>query len=193
MSVTWIEDALSSLGGVQWLGEYSGQIGLFSEKTTAECNANLYNQDACYTICASIGIGGWQGLLIWPCVNQCMVEACGSGILLSHTQMQKVGVKISPCFNACMDAYQQEAVGTDEAALKAAAQKCANQCGIGPLTKSTPGATKINKPAGGGAPTPSTPSAPPAPAVSRGAGSGGLLVAALVVAGVAALAIGAAR
>ena len=150
MTVRW----LGEQSPVRWLGESSGRVGLFEEPTTSACQANLYNQDACYAICAGVGIGGWAGLFIWPCVNQCMVEACGAGILVSHTQMQTAGAKISPCFNACMDAFQQESVGTDEAALKAAASNCASKCGFAQTVQATGGGKKIPRPGSGGSTTP---------------------------------------
>lgn len=191
MTLQWINDAPNSLGGVRWLGDHSGQLGIFAEKTTAECQANLYNQDVCYGICSTVGIGGWSAIFVWPCVNQCMIEGCGAGILVSHTQMQKVGTQISPCFNACMDAFQQETFGTDEAALRAAAQECAQKCGVAQVTKSTPGGTKVTKPAAGGAapkPTPGAPSPPSTAAAPRPSGAGGLLVAGLAVAAIAGIA-----
>ncbi len=150
---------------------WRGTLGLFSEKTSGECHANLYNQDACYAICSSIGIGGWSALFIWPCVNQCMIEGCGQGILVSHTQMQKAGQIISPCFNACMDAFQQENIGTDEAALKAAAIQCANKCGFPQAVSSTPGGTKVTK-SGGGSKTPAASSSTSSVATAAVAGTG---------------------
>jgi hypothetical protein len=149
------------------------------------------NQNACYYACALSGSAGWNLLLVPICQSICITEACASGILVSHPQMEKASVKISPCFNACMDAYQQEAVGTDEVALKAAAQKCAGQCGFAQTLKSTPGATKVAKAGGSGGKAPTTPSAPTAPAASRaGAGSGLLieLVVAAVAVGIAGIA-----
>ncbi len=172
---------------VKWSGRVAAPaigLGLYEEPTTAACQVNLYNQDACYAICTAIGIGGWGGLLIWPCVNQCMTEACGAGILVDHEQMVKVGAKVSPCFNACMDAFQQEAIGTDEAALKAAAIQCGQKCGFGPTTQSTPGGKKIPRP-GGGAPSATTPSASSAtPTSSTGIGLAavGAILAAVTVA-----------
>lgn len=184
MTVRWLEEQAP----VRWLGESSGRVGLFSESTTAACQANLYNQDACYAICTAIGIGGWGGLLVWPCVNQCMVEACGSGILVDHQQMQKVGAKVSPCFNACMDAYQQQGVGTEEDELKKAAIDCGKKCGFGPTTQATAGGKKIPRPGSGGATTPSN-STTPAPTVAKAATGGGLVLVGLAIAAAVAYAL----
>jgi len=173
---------------VRWNGRLAAPVGvgLFTEPTTSACQANLYNQDACYAICTAIGIGGWAGLLIWPCVNQCMTEACGAGIVVDHEQMQKVGAKVSPCFNACMDAFQQEAVGTDEAALKAAAIQCGQKCGFGPTTQGTPGGKKIPRPGSGGGGGTTTPPASSTTPAASGGGTGVALAIAGVVIGLAA-------
>jgi len=189
---------------VAWRGQvgprssvkWSGRLGLFEETTSAECLADLYNQDACNQLCYAAGITGYGAVLITPCQNQCMIEMCNQGILppckfpptgwpcnpLTTTkEMKKAGVLLSPCIKKCMDAYAQESFGTDEEALKIAARDCLKKCGI--VAAVTASSTVKNSP-----PATKKPSTTPLVATTPAAVGGGVaLVVVAVAVGLAAL------
>jgi hypothetical protein len=186
---------------VKWSGRLAAPtlgLGLFEEPTSAECLANLYNQDACNQLCYAAGITGYGAVLITPCQNQCMIEMCNQGILppcklppsgwpcnpLTTTkEMQKAGVLLSPCIKKCMDAYSQgvSPFGTDEEALKTAARDCLKKCGIAAAVTAS---STVKTPS----PATKKPSSTPLVATTPSGGGGGIVIAVVAVAlGLAAL------
>ncbi len=188
--IRWLEERKT----VRWLGEPSGQLGLFSESTTAACMTNVYNQDACNVLCYAAGVTGYGAIFLTPCQNQCMIEMCGQGILppcklpptglacnplATKKEMQKAGAVISPCFKACMNAYPQADFGTDEEQLKIAVRDCVKKCGLVQAVRAS-SSTSGKSSSGGGSSTTT--------AAKAAIGGGGLVLLGLAIAAAAAYA-----
>lgn len=79
----WIvERSAIGVGTVQWLGMARGTLGLFDEPTAEECVNSTTNGLACQALC--LGLGGALG-----CVQICLTESCGQGILVSGPELKK--------------------------------------------------------------------------------------------------------
>jgi len=180
--IRWLDECPS----VRWLGEPGGQLGLFSETTYNDCANNEANKNACYYGCVSAGAGGWNALFLSACQSICITEACGKGILLTPTGMQKVIPKIADCMVLCQTQAEQL---TDPVAREAARAACPTTCGLyNEISKLPP----EDRPDAKNAPPPNyTPLQTPPSEKSSSQRTTAILVGVLAVAAVAAIVTGA--
>lgn len=159
-------------------------LGVFSEKTSADCLANSINKDYCHAFCAAIGASAGPTLIGLPiCTDICLTEACGKGIFLTPVGMQKVATKIGSCLTNC---YTQADKLDDPAARIAARAACPATCNLAnelaklpPEDKQPTSTLPPNPPGtkpGGGKPTTKPTTTPPTtkPTLAQQAGIGGI-------------------